>query len=79
MTMWSVVGIAAVLVYFLGISWQVALVCLAVLTVIRLTPVALSLVGSRMSGRERMLVGALGPRGTAQSEHSLGRQSVSVL
>lgn len=64
MTMWFVVGIAAVLVYSLGISWQVALFCLAVLTVIRMVPVALSLVGSRMSGRERVLVGALGPRGT---------------
>jgi sodium/hydrogen antiporter len=64
MTMWFVVGIAAVLVFSLGISWQVALFCLAVLTVIRMAPVALSLAWSRTSGRERVLVGALGPRGT---------------
>jgi NhaP-type Na+/H+ or K+/H+ antiporter len=32
--------------------------------VVRVVPVLLSLAGSRLSGRERLLVGALGPRGT---------------
>ncbi|MBP2330374.1 NhaP-type Na+/H+ or K+/H+ antiporter [Kibdelosporangium banguiense] len=64
MTMWFVVGITAVLAYSFGVSWQVLLFCVAALTVIRLVPVFLSLLGSRLSGRERMLVGALGPRGT---------------
>ncbi|MFI6095657.1 cation:proton antiporter [Lentzea sp. NPDC051213] len=64
MTMWFVVGIAAVLIFYLGVSWQEVLFCAAVLTVVRLVPVLLALLGSRTSGRERLLVGALGPRGT---------------
>lgn len=64
MTMWFVVGIAAVLTFYLGVSWQVVLFCVAVLTVVRLGPVLLALTGSRMRRRERLLVGALGPRGT---------------
>jgi NhaP-type Na+/H+ or K+/H+ antiporter len=64
MTMWFVVGIAAVLVFYLGVSWQVLLFCAAVLTVVRVAPVFFSFAGARMSGRERFLVGALGPRGT---------------
>ncbi|WP_206796007.1 cation:proton antiporter [Amycolatopsis sp. MtRt-6] len=63
-TMWFVVGIAAVLAYSLGVSWQVVLFCAAVLTVVRVVPVLLSLAGSKLAGRERLLVGALGPRGT---------------
>jgi NhaP-type Na+/H+ or K+/H+ antiporter len=64
MTMWFVVGISAVLIFTVGISWQEALFCAAVLTVIRLVPVLLAFTRSRLSGRERVLVGALGPRGT---------------
>ncbi|GHH33150.1 cation:proton antiporter [Lentzea cavernae] len=64
MTMWFVVGIAAVLTFYLGVSWQVLLFCAAVLTVVRIGPVFLALTGSRMLRRERLLVGALGPRGT---------------
>ncbi|MEQ0557902.1 cation:proton antiporter [Amycolatopsis sp. NEAU-NG30] len=63
-TMWFVVGIAAVLAFSLGVSWQVVVFCAAALTVVRLVPVLLSLTGSKLSGRERVLVGALGPRGT---------------
>jgi len=63
-TMWFVVGIAGVLAFSLGVSWQVVLFCAGVLTVVRVVPVLLSLAGSRLSGRERLLVGALGPRGT---------------
>ncbi|MFJ5985869.1 cation:proton antiporter [Lentzea sp. NPDC092896] len=64
MTMWFVVGIAAVLTFYLGVSWQILLFCAAVLTVVRLVPVFLAFTGSRMPRRERLLVGALGPRGT---------------
>ncbi len=64
MTMWFVVGIAAVLIFSLGVSWQEVLFCAAVLTVVRLVPVLLALTGSRMPRRERLLVGVLGPRGT---------------
>ncbi|MET8760061.1 cation:proton antiporter [Lentzea sp. NPDC004782] len=64
MTMWFVVGITTVLTFDLGITWQVVLYCAAVLTAIRLVPVLVALVRSRLTGRERVLVGALGPRGT---------------
>jgi len=64
MTMWFVVGITTVLTLDLGVSWQVVLFCAAVLTAIRLVPVLLAFAGSRLTGRERVLVGALGPRGT---------------
>ncbi|MCK2244420.1 MULTISPECIES: cation:proton antiporter [unclassified Crossiella] len=64
MSMWFVVGIAAVLAFSIGVPWQVVLYCAAALTVIRLVPVLLSLLGSSLSGRERLLVGTLGPRGT---------------
>ena len=64
MTMWFVVGITSVLIFSLGISWQEVVFCAAVLTAIRLVPVLLAFTGSRLSGRERLLVGALGPRGT---------------
>jgi sodium/hydrogen antiporter len=64
MTMWFVVGIAAVLTFSLDVSWQVVVFCAAVLTVVRVVPVLLAYTGSRLSGRERLLVGALGPRGT---------------
>ncbi|MGW4214375.1 cation:proton antiporter [Lentzea sp. NPDC004789] len=64
MTMWFVVGITTVLTFDLGISWQVVLFCAAVLTAVRLVPVLLAFAGSRLTGRERVLVGALGPRGT---------------
>jgi NhaP-type Na+/H+ or K+/H+ antiporter len=64
MTTWFVVGIASVLIFYLGVSWQEVLFCAAVLTVVRLLPVLLAFTRSRLSGRERVLVGALGPRGT---------------
>jgi NhaP-type Na+/H+ or K+/H+ antiporter len=64
MTMWFVVGITTVLTFDLGVSWQVVLFCAAVLTAIRLVPVLLAFAGSRLTSRERVLVGALGPRGT---------------
>ncbi|PWK87144.1 sodium/proton antiporter (CPA1 family) [Lentzea atacamensis] len=64
MTLWFVVGVSAVLVFSFGLTWQVVLFCLAALTVVRVLPVQLSLTGSSLSPRERLLVGVLGPRGT---------------
>ncbi|MFJ7213670.1 cation:proton antiporter [Amycolatopsis sp. NPDC098790] len=63
-TMWFVVGIATVLAFSFGLPWRVILFCLAALTVLRVVPVLLALSGTELSGRERALVGALGPRGT---------------
>jgi NhaP-type Na+/H+ or K+/H+ antiporter len=64
MTMWFMVGIAAVLAVLVGIPWEVVVFCALALTVVRIGPVLLSLIGSKFSARERLLVGALGPRGT---------------
>ncbi|WP_318307046.1 cation:proton antiporter domain-containing protein [Amycolatopsis solani] len=64
MGMWFVVGAISVLVVRFGLSWQVVVFCLAALTVLRIGPVLLSLLRTDLSGRDRFLVGALGPRGT---------------
>ena len=64
MTMWFMVGVAAVLIVVLGVDWRVVVFCAAALTAVRMGPVLLSLLGSRLTGRERLLVGVLGPRGT---------------
>lgn len=62
-SMWFVVGIAGV--YFLsGVNVPMLVFCLLALTVLRVVPVLLALVGTELSGRERFLVGLLGPRGT---------------
>ncbi|BAL87911.1 putative sodium/proton antiporter [Actinoplanes missouriensis 431] len=62
--MWFYLGNAAVLTLWHGISWQLLLYCLAVLTVVRIVPMLLALTGSSMPWRERLIVGAIGPRGT---------------
>ncbi|MGW4063122.1 cation:proton antiporter [Amycolatopsis sp. NPDC004747] len=62
--MWFMVGVSAVLIVVLGVSWQVVLFCAVALTLARVLPVYLSLAGSAFSPRERLLVGVLGPRGT---------------
>lgn len=62
--MWFVVGATAVLALTLGVSWWLVLYCLLALTVVRLVPVVISLLGSPFSWSERVLVGWLGPRGT---------------
>jgi len=64
MTLWFVVGVSSVLVFSSDLTWQVVLFCLAALTVVRIVPVQLSLTGTVLSARERLLVGVLGPRGT---------------
>ncbi|MER5547828.1 cation:proton antiporter [Streptomyces sp. NPDC002589] len=64
MTMWFVVGIAAVVTFSIGVSWQAILFCLAALTVIRIVPVLVSLLGSSLARRDRLLLSLLGPRGT---------------
>lgn len=62
--MWFVFGIVAVFAFTTGIDWQTVAYCLAALTLIRILPVVLSLLRTSYSWRERLLMGALGPRGT---------------
>ncbi|WP_308016807.1 cation:proton antiporter [Pseudonocardia sp. ICBG162] len=62
-SMWFVVGIAGV--YFLSaVTMPILVFCLLALTVLRGVPVLLALIGTDLSGRERLLAGLLGPRGT---------------
>ncbi|KND33512.1 cation:proton antiporter [Streptomyces acidiscabies] len=64
MTMWFVVGLAAVVTVELGVTWQAVLFCLAALTVVRVVPVLIALAGSPLGRKDRVLLGLLGPRGT---------------
>lgn len=63
--MWFVVGAVAVLAVERGVSWQMVVFCLLALTLVRVLPVALAMLRSRFSWRERMMLAWLGPRGTS--------------
>jgi NhaP-type Na+/H+ or K+/H+ antiporter len=62
--MWFVFGAAAVLALSLGVSAGIVVFCLLALTVVRMIPVLMALLGSRFSWPERLLLGWIGPRGT---------------
>lgn len=62
--MWFVFGAAAVLALSGGVPVGLAVFCLLALTVVRMVPVLIAMLGSPFSWRERALVGWLGPRGT---------------
>ncbi|RDH78815.1 sodium:proton exchanger [Mycolicibacterium moriokaense] len=62
--MWFVFGATAVLALTYGVAWGMVLFGVLALTVVRLVPVLIALLGSRFSWPERLLVGWLGPRGT---------------
>lgn len=64
MCMWFFFGNAVVLALSDGLHWPTLVLCLAALTVVRILPVLLAFLGSRFTWRERLMVGALGPRGT---------------
>lgn len=61
--MWFVIGAVAVLALS-SVSWRVMVFCLLALTLARVVPVAVALLGSTFSWHDRLLVGWLGPRGT---------------
>jgi NhaP-type Na+/H+ or K+/H+ antiporter len=65
LVMWFVFGSTAVLLLSLGVEWMIVLYVLIALTLVRLIPVYLALIGSSLSRPNRLLVGVLGPRGTA--------------
>ncbi|MGN8027362.1 cation:proton antiporter domain-containing protein [Microbacterium sp. 22242] len=62
---WFVLGGAALLAFTTSFDGRIAVFALLALTVLRLGPVYLSLMGSSVGRRDRVLIGALGPRGTA--------------
>lgn len=62
---WFMLGGAALLAFTTGFDWRVLVLAIAALTVLRAVPVYLSLLRSSVSRRDRVLIGVLGPRGTA--------------
>ena len=65
LVMWFVFGAAAVLVFLAPLDWAAVLYGLLALTLLRVVPVLLALLGSRSTGRDRVTLGVLGPRGTS--------------
>ena len=65
MIVWFVTGAVAVLVFETGFQPTFIIFGLLALTLLRMVPVALSLIGTDLNWRERTLIGMLGPRGTA--------------
>jgi sodium/hydrogen antiporter len=62
--MWFVFGATTVIALSAGVSIGLVAFCLLALTVVRLVPTLLSLLGSSFTWPERVLMGWLGPRGT---------------
>ena len=62
--MWFVFGATAVLALSTGVSLGLVVFCLLALTLVRIVPVLLAMLGSAFSWPERLLIGWLGPRGT---------------
>ena len=62
---WLAFGAVAVVPAVEGLTWQVVLYAVLSLTVIRMVPVAVALVGARLGRATVALVGWLGPRGLA--------------
>ncbi|WP_308465049.1 cation:proton antiporter domain-containing protein [Rathayibacter soli] len=62
---WFMLGGAALLAFTSGFDWRVLVLAVLALTVLRIVPVYFSLLGSSVGWRDRLLIGALGPRGTA--------------
>jgi NhaP-type Na+/H+ or K+/H+ antiporter len=62
--MWFVFGCAAVLALEQSISWRELVFALLALTVARAVPILLATLGSRLTWRDRLAIGCLGPRGT---------------
>jgi sodium/hydrogen antiporter len=62
---WFMLGGAALLAFTSGFDWRVLVLAILALTVLRIVPVYFSLLRSSVGRRDRVLIGALGPRGTA--------------
>lgn len=62
---WFMLGGAALLAFSTSFTWPIAVLALLALTVLRLVPVYLSLMGGPVGRADRVRIGLLGPRGTA--------------
>jgi len=65
LAVWFMFGQLVDQAFEIGFQWELALYALLALTVVRIVPVALSLIGTGISRRDSLLVGWLGPRGLA--------------
>ena len=66
MVLWFVLGATVIFIgQVLETIWPILLLAALALTVIRMGPVLLSLLGTALPGRERLLIATLCPRGTA--------------
>ncbi|MCT1657404.1 cation:proton antiporter [Brevibacterium luteolum] len=66
MVLWFVLGTTVIFIgQVLETIWPILLLAALALTVIRMGPVLLSLLGTALPGRERLLIATLCPRGTA--------------
>ena len=64
--MWFVFGGIALIAYWrAGVTVGLVVFCLLALTVVRMLPVLVAMLGSRFTWPERLLLGWLGPRGAA--------------
>jgi sodium/hydrogen antiporter len=77
--MWFVFGAAAVLALSGGVPLGVAVFCLLALTVVRMVPMLVALLGSRFTWRERALVGWLGRAGRRRSCSACWRSTCSPI
>ncbi|WP_251443397.1 MULTISPECIES: cation:proton antiporter domain-containing protein [unclassified Microbacterium] len=62
---WFMLGGAALVAFTSSFDWRILVLALLALTLLRLGPVYLSLLGSSVSRGDRVRIGLLGPRGTA--------------
>ncbi|MGG7466570.1 cation:proton antiporter [Plantibacter sp. YIM 135347] len=62
---WYVLGGVLVLAFETGVDWPVLAYAALALTLLRMLPVALSLLGSGTSWKDRFVLGLMGPRGPA--------------
>ena len=65
LVVWFIFGAVINQVVAMGVSWRVVCYAFLVVTVARIIPVTLSLLGSTVSRRDALFIGWLGPRGLA--------------
>lgn len=63
--MWFVFGMTTVLALGTGVEWGLVVFGVVALTLLRMIPVYIAMLGSPSSWRERTVIGLSGPRGTA--------------
>jgi NhaP-type Na+/H+ or K+/H+ antiporter len=65
LTVWYVFGAALLVEGLRAVDWRIAVYALLSLTVVRMVPVAVSLIGSGTAPRDTLFLGWFGPRGLA--------------